>query len=560
MVPSVTGGRFDEIRHDGRHRGVSPPQGSDGGHVGRSPGRDEREIPFFDAGAPALDSHTYDESSAPGRQPGRGRGVGAAMAVMALLATGIMVGGILEPPAPTESPSPTGPNASAPAPAPACVPVATSAVPAVTLRAVGTQVGFGGVAGYTHRPGAETPSEGWQVPVADPGRGVPEIASGIVLEAVGPPGTCFRYVISEFADATLGHVPRQAERRPLLSALVEPPSPNPGLGTLPDGDWVVRMTAYFETGVHGPEGSVIAEFYFRVRVGSGPLPTPTPEPTPAVTPAVACGPAPATPDDVELVITAPGSEGVAGVPDGTAAPTLSIPVGEFAELSVGGDACARSWVISAVRPGTGERIYADSLINRNDDPGFISQNRWRIRPEVGSYDLVASLRFGPGLDVVRVWRIVGGGFTVPDTFLTAANGSWVRALPGCGLSFTLASGYSAAEPCNGGFQEPAGVVRDELPLLRAPAWSRVALEIPGWTITSWYGACGQIEADPSGIEFFNAPGGCTLGSYSVSDTETPPAPAQFLVRPGELVMELRVHATGSAGVYDVKLYVRVAGR
>jgi hypothetical protein len=530
--------------------------------VGRSQGRDEEEIPFFDAGQPASDSHTYDESSTPARQPGRGRGVGVAVAVMALLATGIVVGGILEPPALTESPSPTGPNASAPAAAPACVPVGTSAVPAVALRAVGTQVGFGGVVGYTHRPGAETPSEGWQVPVADPRRGVPEIASGMALEAFGPPGTCFRSVFSEFADATLGHVPRRAERRPLLSGHLEPPRANPGLGTLPDGDWAVHVTAYFETGVRGP--AVIGEFYFRVRVGTGPLPTPTPEPTPAVTPEVACGPVPATPDDVELVITLPGSEGVAGVPDGTAAPTLSIPVGEFAELSVGGDACARSWDIGALRAGTGERIYAEAVGNRNDDPGFVSQNRWRIRPEVGSYDLVASLHFGPGLDVVRAWRIIGGGFTVPDTFLVAANGSRVRALPGCGLSFTLASGYSAAEPCNstGFFQEPAGVARDELPLLRAPAWSRVALEIPGWTITSWYGACGQIEADPSGIEFFNVPHGteCALGSYSVSDTEAPPAPAQFLVRPGEFVMELRMHATGSAGAYDIKMYARVAGR
>lgn len=505
--------------------------------MGPEPGRDEFEIPVFDADGAASGSRTSDPAGMPGRRPGRARSVGIAVAALVLLTAGIAMGGILEPPAPSESPSPSGPLASVPV----CVPVATNTVPAFALRATGSQLGFGGAVGYTHRPGVETPGEGWQVPIAEPGRSMPEITSGAPLELYGPAGICFRYIVADYADAALDHVPDQAERRPLVASEVTPPGPNPGFGTLPEGDWVVRVRAYFETGVRSPDGLVIAELYFRIRAGSGPLPTPTPE-------------------DVELVLTAPGSEAVAGVPDGAAAPLVSIPVGELASLSVTGNACARSWTIEVLDAQTGVRLYRDAVLNPNDDPGWISQNRWGIRPVIGSYDVIASLHFGPGVDVVRGWRIIGRGFTVPDTFLVAASGARVRAVPGCGLTFTLANGYSAQDPCEiVSFFEPIGVARDDLPLLRVPAWSRVTLEIPGWTIRGWTGACGQIETDLLGVELFNAPD-CYLGGYEVTDAETSPAPAQFLARPGEFVMELRVHATGSAGVYDVRMYALVSGR
>lgn len=545
------------MRHDDRQRGVNTgaTEPEEGLRVAWNEGPDEFEFPVFDEGADAAGSPPAGRGSGPGRPPRRARGVLPAVALIVLLAAGIAIGGIPES-APSGNPSPTG------SPAPACVPVATSAVPTFEVRAAGSEFGFAGVVGYTHRPGFETPDEGWQVPDPEPGRSAPEVASGASVEVYAAAGTCFWFIVAEYADATLGHVPDQAERRPLLAAAVEPPSPNPGLGRLPDGDWVVRVSAYFETSVSGPEGLVIAESYFRVRVGSGPLPTPTPEPTPLVTPAVPCGPAPASPDDVELVLSAPGSEAIAGVPDGTAAPVAEIPVGERGGIAVTGDACARSWTIEVLDADTGERLYRDAVLNSNDDPGWISQNQWRIRPVTGSYDVVVSLHFGPGVDVVRVWRIIGRGFTVPDTFLEAANGSRVRAVPGCGLTFTLVNGYSDDNPCGlgGGWgAQPAGVARDELALLRVPAWSRVTLEIPGWTITSWNGACGQIEADPSGAEFFNAPE-CMLGGYFVDETDSPPAAAQFLARPGEFVVQLAVTAHGSGGRYDVRMYARVAGR
>lgn len=525
----------------------------------RSLGGDEPRIPVFDAVADTPGSEVPDEPGVPGGRRRRGRGVGIAVAVLALLAGGVAIGGWLEAPVPSESPSPSAsPALSMASPAPACVPAAANVVPSFEIRAVGTELGYGGKVGYTRRPGAETAGSGWQVPVFDPERPAPVIGSGVPLELYTSAGSCFRYIIAEYADATPIRAPTPVERRRLVDTNIDPPSPNPSLGALPDGDWVLRVLAYFETGVSGPDGLVIAEIYFRVQVGPGPFRNPyaepSPMPTPLVTPAVACGLSPAIPEDVVLVMTSPGSEPVAGVPDGEEGPIVTIPVGELPSLAVTGDACARSWSIAILRPETGEAVSTDAVANLNDDPAWVAQNRWIVRPaNLGTFVVVARLHFGPGVDVVRRWRIVVEGFTVPDTFLVAENGARVRALPGCGLTITLANGYSAGDSC-GSIGYPEG-----LDVLRVPAWSRIALEIPSWTITYWTGTCGQVETDEFGVQSYNAPDGCSLGGYTVDATASPPAAAQFLARPGEFDLQLYVSASRNGDSYNVPMYARVAG-
>jgi hypothetical protein len=395
----------------------------------------------------------------------------------------------------------------------------------------------------------------WRVPGGD-GQGVRPIASGPQLELETAPGACIRYVVAEYADANLGHPRRAGERHPLTNAAVEPAATNPGLGQLPDGDWVVRAQAYFETRMSGPQGLVVVEYFFRVRVGTGPFatirPSPTPEPTPAVTPAVACGPAPTGAGEGELLLSAPGTAPIAGALELDGAPIVPIGPGEALELSVAGDGCAASWAISLLDATTSGPSTVISIENPTDDLAWAAQNRWQIDAPPGTYDLVASLHFGPGVDLVRAWRVVAREFTVPEAFLIGGDGTRVAVLPGCGLSISLANGYSAIADC-GSIGYPDG-----LEVLHVAAWSPVVLEIPGWTISSWSGTCGRAIEGVEGQDFETV-NGCSLGNYSVAPGASPPAPVRFLARPGEQAVLLGITASRDGNTFSVVLYGVVDG-
>jgi hypothetical protein len=333
------------------------------------------------------------------------------------------------------------------------------------------------------------------------------------------------------------------------------------LGTLPDGEWVIQVTVSFETNVRGSAGQLIRESYFRVRVGPGPFRTPGPsptiveDPTPAVTSGVACGPTPASEADVSLTLSAPGSDAVVGVPDGASPGIVSVDPGDEAEFAVEGDACATSWsftISSVLGTDRGEPDRIGELDNPTDDPRYAAQNRWRVPVPVGTFDLVARLRFGPSVEAVRLWRLVGRGFTVPEAFLVGADGSRVLVLPGCGLSVTLANGYSTADTC-GSMGYPDG-----LEVLHVPAWSPVVVEIPGWAITSWSGACGRVSA-AEGSEYFEAVNGCNLGNFAVAPGASPPAPVRFLARSGEHSVQLGITASRDEDTFSVPLYAVVDG-
>ncbi len=517
------------------------------GRVGRAADRDEFEIPVFDADSTVRGSGHHDPSGLAGKPAGRARGVGIAIAAISLLAVALAIGGSLEPSVPSGNPAPA-------LTARPCERVSTTNAPTFGIRAVGSDAAWGGALGSTHVPGADIPGRGWQVPVPEPGRPAHDVGSGVSLELSAVPGTCVRYLFVEFAYASLA-TPDPADRQGLIRTTIEPPSANPLIGTLPDGDWVVRALAHFETGPDGSEGLVVSEFYFRVRVGSGPDRRPTPAPTPAVTPAVACGPVPASADEVEVVLGAPGIESVAGAPEGADAPVVTIPPGEDPLVSVVGDACASSWDIGAFVDGLEWRAGAHYR-NPQNDPRLASQNRWLIRPGEGTFDVVARLHFEPGVDVVRSWRMEAPGLTVPDTFLVAETGARIRALPGCDSTVSLENGYTSnSVPCGEVLEVP-----DELAVLRVPAWSRVALEIPGWTTASWSGSCGELGTDEAGRRVFNQPDNCFLGSYYVALFETPPAPAQFLARPGEHVVSLTLRGTRGGDQYEATIYALVDGR
>jgi hypothetical protein len=512
-------------------------------------------MPVFDADSGASDGRAARVPGAPDGQPGRqGRssGVGLAVAALVVLTAGVALGGIMETGVPSGSQTPS----HAVATPPACVPVATNVVPGFTIAVVGADPGYAGLAGYSRLPSGETLGHAWRVPAFDPGRDPPPIGAGAELEIRTSGGACIRHLVADAAPATLGHVPDQSERIVLRGGPEDPPTAAPPLGSLPAGDWVVRVVAQFETGVSGPGGLVIGERFFRIRVGPGPYPTPTvpptpePEPTPRVTPAALCGPVPTDASLLEVQLSAPGVAGIAGTHEFGEPPDVSIGLGDTAELTIVGAACATSWTIATLT-GNGETYDSEDFENPEQNPDYAAQNRWRVRVPVGEHRLVATLRFGPDLEVSREWRVIGLDFTVPETFLVGANGSRVLALPGCGLTLELANGYSAGDSC-GAIGYPAG-----LEVLHVPAWSAVVLEIPGWTIIGWNGSCGHVVTDVSGPEHFEWV--CSLGGFQGGSGALPPGPARFLARPGEFVVQAYVTATRDGDQFSVPMFALVAG-
>jgi hypothetical protein len=523
--------------------------------VDRSTRRDDGEMPVFDADAPITRGVRPNPPSFPGRRSGSTRGVGLAVAALVLLTAGVAAGGILETTTPSPSSSSSGAtpsDGSLAATDGPCVQTPLTRVPPFVIGVEGSTLTASGRAGYSHRPDGEERGPGWIVPTS---AGVIVAApSGAAFEVRTTEGACVRHILAAYASALFDH-PEPSDVHRLADGQIEPPTQSPTLGTLPDGDWVIRVLIHFETGDRSAAGLVAGERFFRVRVGSGPFPTaaatPTPEPTPRVTPSAACKPAPTAVDEVDVVLAAPGDKAVAGVQDGASPPVVELGVGEVGELSIVGDLCATGWNITSLDATSGTVVSADKLDNAADDPTYASQNHWRVSIRVGTFDLIARLHLGPGLDVVRVWRVVGQEFAVPETLLRAENGEVVAALPGCGLSIQLTSGYSTGNVCEGlGF--PEGLAE-----LHVPAWSPVIIDIPGWTITGWYGQCGRVVADV-GSEWFEQ--SCDLGGFSPDyGSGPPPGPARFLARPGAQIVQLSMTASSEMGTYSVPMFALVVG-
>ncbi|HEX4897538.1 MAG TPA: hypothetical protein VFV53_04185, partial [Candidatus Limnocylindrales bacterium] len=412
-----------------------------------------------------------------------------------------------------------------------------------------------GVIGYASLPSGNEGSKAWRVPSPGPEEQVPAFTPADVLKLHVDGNRCIRYVVAERAPATLAQ-PSTRDRQSLVDASVGPSGNAPALGTVPNGDWVIQVTAYFETGIEGDGGLVIGQRYFRIRVGDGPFPTvrpATPRPTtgPEFTPAVACGPTPADADQVRVDLIAPGQDGVPGVAEAIDLPHLNVHLGEQLEMVIRGDACALSWTITVFDAETGVLVARESVVNADDLPSTASQNRWLFDIPVGDHDVVAALHFGPELDVVRLWRVTGEGFDVPALVLTAEDGSSVTGVGEYCLGVNLANGYSAGGDC-GPIDMP-----ESIPTLQADAWSVIRVEVPGWTLSSWYGQCGRVVPDGGFGTFFEWE--CSLGGFYVEPGQEAPGPAEFLARPGDRLVQINIEAVSDVGRYNVQQFVRVVG-
>lgn len=520
------------------------PHGGDG---------DEAGLPVIDADAAPIGRPSVRHGSL-GRRPTRTRGVLPAVAALVVLTAGVALGGILETSEPEASPSP-GASAAIPTPTGACEAAATTRVPEFELILAGApDGGVPGIQTSAHRPGRTSPSRGWLVPRLGGSTLAAPVEHTLTVRA--EPGICFRFLNAVYATAILPGTPAPEDRTRLTYGGMQPPEAEPSLGRLPAGDWVLQVTAYFWTGIEGTPGEVHAQRAFRVMVGEGPFPTleasPTAVPTPAVTPDVACGPAPASAEDVIVTATAPGGDAIPGGPPAGDPPVVTMSLGDVLGLAVLDARCATSWDVRILSEDGADVVDRETRQNPGEDPGWAAQNHWRLVPGMGTFRLLVDLHFGATVQVTRVWLLNVPAFTVPRTVLIGADGSTVEALPGCGLSLQLVNGYTTGDTCGSiGFP-------DGLEVLRVPAWSAVRLEVDGWQISSWYGSCGRVVTD-GGIEAFEPADGCGLGGYYVEPGQDPPAAAIFLARPGEHVVQIGLTGSLNGNTYNVPMYAIVRG-
>ncbi|MBI2763345.1 MAG: hypothetical protein HYX54_06295 [Chloroflexi bacterium] len=521
-------------------------------------GRDDLpvdDLPVFDA---------IESLTDPGRPPGGGpplrglgpaRGAGAAVGILALLVIGIVVGNISMAADPTGSPGPSSASSSSARPSGSpeiagCRSPRQGEFPAVTLGIPGETRLVEGLFGFGTGYGQPTAEPAWQIPPASTALVVgadSRLVVGTRLRA------CFRHLIVQYQLTE--PMQRDAGLQP-FNADIEPSSGTITIDGPPDGDWVGRVTADFDTFGTLP-GDVVTVTYFRILSGSGPFvtgpSTQRPTPSPVVSPAVPCGSLPPTLDvGVSLFI---GSDlPVAGALGDAAVPAeVHIRPGDGIRMIVDGEACAVSWVIDLLDSESGVGTVIDSISNEADDPAFAAQNRWDLAITGRSGILTADLRFRGGLRVIRTWNLVADPFDVPALFLIGPSGTRFEASAGCGLGLELSNGYQAADSCGSIGYKPGPEA------LRVQAYRTIHLDLPGWQILSWGASCGRVTTLDA--PQFDSPDGCGLGGGS-SDSGGPLLdPPAFVLPPGDTVIQVGIGAVDVGGNrFNVNYYAHVIAR
>jgi hypothetical protein len=323
--------------------------------------------------------------------------------------------------------------------------------------------------------------------------------SGILL--VPDDDACVRYVIAEYrpADPTLSG-PWPIAFRTLN---VSPPRATVALGQMPTGDWVVRVVAYYATGIAGQENSNVVERFFRVLSGRAEGPIPTPE-TPPVVPCTAM-PAGAPPPDLVLH---GGEDGpVVGIAPGTGQPEVHYATpGAQIEIRDEGDACARAWSIQARNVDTGETIDIETRQNPTSDPFQFAQNRWRILSlPTGLLQITATMAYSADVTVARRWSLIVQVPELPALSVVAPDGRSTAALPDCGVAWSFDEGTAIIESCT------EDRFARGLELLSVAAGTPVRLEAPGWTIDQWSGDCGTLDVEVDPLSALTIVNNCDLG-------------------------------------------------
>jgi hypothetical protein len=393
-----------------------------------------------------------------------------------------------------------------------CAPVRLGSVPALRVSS-----DSGEIAPVTGLPVAPDPSAGpgdnapWPVPGVDQSAHL-LVPGGLLL--VPDDDACVRYVVAEYrpADPTLnGPWPIAFH-----TLNVSPPRSVVVLGPMPTGDWVVRIVAYFSTGVAGQENANVVERFFRVISGRAEAPIQTPE-TP---PAVPCTPLPASAPVPDLVLLGAEEGPTIGIPPGTGQPAvLYAQPGGSVEIRDPGDACARSWSIQARNVDTGEMIDLETQANPLSDPFQFAQNRWRLLSlPTGLLQLTATMGYSADVTVTRRWSLIVGPPDFPAVAVMAPDGTSADAVAGCGTTWGFEKGTSIIESCT----EKRSA--QGLGSITVPAGVPVRLDAGDWNIINWGGECGSLDVETEPLDAFTVLNGCDLGGSLV------PGPAVFLPR------------------------------
>ena len=525
---------------------------------------DDADLPIIDAVEPDGDGVTGSASGASwrpsrsaggphssGPRLGPGKGAGIAAAALALLVIAIAAGGLSLAPEPTTTPSDT-PGASLGAIGSAdvsCQAPRQGQFPPVTMSSTDSRRVVDGLFAFGSGLGSTEGERGWKVPTL---AAAARPAVGSRLEFRAGQQTCFHHLLIEYISTST--VPDGA-----VKVLLDAPASQTrtvGIELLPEGDWVVLVTAEFDNVRPAPTAGVVTVTVFRVIVGNVPVVT-DPAPTgitvrPDRTPAVPCGIAIPTADlGVALAVSngpiTPGSPS-----GGDLAADAFIRPGDRLQIIIDGEACATGWNLTQLLVDQSEAFPFDSYSNTTDDPSIGAQNRWTVPAALSDSILTANLHFPGGLEISRYWRIIVDRFVPPPLFLVGADGTRFEASPGCTIDVNLSNGYTYDEGC-----PTAGYVADP-DALHVAALAVIHLDMPGWFMTRWWAGCGRMSVD--GLNF-ESPDGCSLGGGGSEDAAVVLQPPAFFLRKGDQIVQIGLAAIDDAGnSFNTTYYAHVIAR
>lgn len=394
-----------------------------------------------------------------------------------------------------------------------CVPVEPGQVPEFTIwPSDGSADPRRGVPGPPDWAGASDPVAAWPIPDVASAVKLAQLASLVLLPTND---ACFRYAVAEYVPTNrrAGAVPRS-----LGEMNLNPPRKRVVLGALPGGDWLLRVVAYYSTGVASGEDKAVIERFFRVRTAG---PDPAPSRTPEISPSVPCSGVIGTVAAPSLQIgAAPGVTGMeltTSDPSEVAmAPLLSGDMAGQFVIRLAGDACATSWRYRWLDGTTFGELNNGSVENPGEDPGYIAQNRIEIGDGlIGDVFLVIELGYGLGIDATFAWHVRLSPPELPVPRASVNGGPAVLLRPGCGVVSTAQG--RRYESCSN-FGPPA-----KLDLLTIRDGDVVEVQVPGWDVRSWNASSGSRDV----------PGGFGSTSNLGGDSSLPirfvPLPGRFVV-------------------------------
>ncbi|MEO7663827.1 MAG: hypothetical protein ABIV26_01780, partial [Candidatus Limnocylindrales bacterium] len=399
-----------------------------------------------------------------------------------------------------------------------CVPVVPGGIPEFELApSSGRSPARRGAVGPPDWAQGQDPTAAWPVPQAEAAL---ILGPEMTLQVGSTADACIRYAIADYIP-----VERPAGAQPVaLGELnVNPPGQLVELGSLPRGEWVLRVVVYYATGVAGGEDKAVIERFFRVtsrQVGPGE----TPNPCEVLDPAAA---------SASLQV---GETSVPGSSDGRVADvggtfpdlvTLVLDRGmcatsvDFNWSDANGD--PRGNWSQDVHPQTADVLRVDA------SQQLLSDGR-----------LAATVHFVSGDTVTFTWHVRIATPPLPEVRVVAPDGDSVAFLPSCGMNFTRGP-VNLGDACTS-YGPPPNVERLTI---RDGDVVRFAVPDTTWIVDYWGTNCGTLTSDGQFDQQIN----CSLGAGSdAASMAIVPLPGRYVVALGLAVEREQVQLSATLWV------------